>query len=302
MTKVFSDLAINKFIYIFIIGFLCIFNVGLVKVDRILAIDENKGLTLSPVRGEIETSPGFSFEGSLKVSNSTDKEMPIVLSSSAFNVINPQYDYEFDDKSDIAKWVSFEIANFNLSPGETKSVKYNLNVPLLAEPGGRYISLFATSDVDNTTSESTVNSRQRVASLLYITVNGDITRSGSLISLNSPWFMSGDTSFWSAVVRNSGSTHFRSCYSIKLSNIFDGTTVASSSGSALVLPATIRSIKDNIPNPTFPGVYRLNYEIGMGDSPAAKKSQIVIYFPSLLFMILIPISALIVLWKFNRTR
>lgn len=234
-----------------------------------------KGLTLSPLRSELSINPGTSLDGTLTVTNSTKKVMTVNLTAETFSVINQQYDYAFTEESNVVKWVTFNHPQVDLVAGQSQKIIYTVGVPLSAEPGGRYISLFASTDTG--LSEEGVESRQRIASLLYITVLGDVTRSGHLVSLTSPWLMSGDSS-WNVALQNTGTTHFRSRYNIKVNNIFNE-AVVSMSGDALILPGTVRSVSDKLPAPQIPGIYKVVYTIGLGDTPAIVETRFIIYMP-----------------------
>lgn len=231
-----------------------------------------KGLTLSTLRSELNIEPGISLEGTLKVTNSTEKTMAVTLSAEEFSVINQQYDYAFTKDSDVASWVTFDNAEINLEAGVSKDVKYILRAPLSAEPGGQYISLFAST---MTQDDSTVSSQQRIASLLYINVIGDVTRSGKLVSLSSPWLVINNGN-WSAAVQNTGTTHFRSRYNIQISNLFND-VVASSQSDDLILPSTVRLISGSLSLPKLPGLYRVTYTIGLGDTPAVIETRYMLY-------------------------
>ncbi len=259
--------------------------------NRTLAVQDEipgKGLTLSPLRSELEIAPGTSLDGQIMVANSTDKLMAISFGAEEFSVINQQYDYAFAEDSDMTKWISFSPAQTDLMAGQNKLISFRVGVPLSAEPGGRYLSLFASTDVK--TSDSGINSRQRVASLLYITVVGSVTRNGSLLSLTSPWAAGGESA-WSMVLRNTGTTHFRSRYSAIIKNILDDSEAANVSGDTLILPGTVRSISDKLPLPQFPGIYKVVYTIGLGDKPSVVETRWLIYMP--LWAIIIALVAII---------
>lgn len=236
-----------------------------------------KGLTLAPLRSELNITPGISHEGTLKVTNTTNSDMIIQLSAEAFGVINQQYDYAFDAQSKLVDWVRFDKSNIKLSPSASATVAYTLAVPVSAEPGGRYISLFASSDIES--DSSGINSRQRIGSLLYIAVAGDVTRSGSLLSLSSPIFTGGSNN-WSMLIQNSGTVHFRSHYDVTLNNIFTKKEVVKSSDDSLILPGTVRSIMDQVPVPRWPGIYKITYDIGLGDTPTANETRYIVYIPT----------------------
>jgi hypothetical protein len=261
------------------------------------AVDKPKGLTLYPLRGELEIAPGTTLQGVITVTNSLSKTMEVNFSAEAFSVINQQYDYSFDSKADIANWVKFSQTEIALPAGKSQKVSYSIGAPVSAEPGGRYISLFASTEA-GLQSEG-ITSRQQVASLLYITVQGDVSRLGKLASLSSPWLLSG-TDTWSATVQNTGSTHFRSRYSVKVKDLFGG-VIASSPGEALILPGTVRLVSGSIPAPQFPGIYQTEYTIGLGDTPAVIKKSYVLYVPPL-FIIAVVAFAIVGIFWFKQLR
>lgn len=261
----------------------------------------NKGLTLSPLRSELEIEPGTSLEGVLKVTNLTKTAMDVSLSAEEFSVIDQQYDYAFTAESNVAKWVTFGLNDINLAAGESKDVTFSVGVPLSAEPGGRYISLFAST---MTQDNSAISSQQRVASLLYINVTGDVTRSGNLVSLSSPWLVLTSGS-WSAAIQNTGSTHFRSRYNVQVTDLFSNNTVASSQGDDLILPGTVRLVSGLIALPKMPGFYKVIYTIGLGDTPAVSITRYMIYVPPIviaLFVILVFAIIIFVTLRRKRTK
>ena len=157
--------------------------------------------------------------------------------------------------------------------------------------------LFASTDT-GAQQDGGVNSRQRIASLLYITVLGDVTRAGHLISLTSPWAISGESK-WSVAIQNTGTTHFRSRYTVNIHNVLSYDVGSSTSGDALILPGTIRSIVDTLPLPLFPGLYKYIYTIGLGDTPAVIETRLVLYVPPV-FMIVGSLTIIIIASLFVR--
>lgn len=250
-----------------------------------------KGLTVSPLRTELDIAPGTSIDGVLTVTNSSTKPMTVDLSATVFSVINQQYDYAFTEDSDVVKWVTFDYPQVDLAIGQSKKITYTVGVPLSAEPGGRYISMFASSDSEGV--DSGVGSRQRIASLIYLTVTGDVTREGNLISLNSPLIVSTAGS-WSATLQNTGTTHFRSRFSIDTRTLFGG-EVTSTTGDALILPGTVRSLTGDLKLPNYPGIYKVVYTIGLGDTPAVVVTKYEIYLPPIFFLGVAVIAVAVVL-------
>lgn len=262
-----------------------------------------KGLALAPIRTELLVSPGETVGRKLQLTNYSDTQMTVRLDAEEFGVVNQQYDYSFDAQSDVSKWVSFDSPTVNLEPGKSSIVSYAVRVPQNAEPGGRYISLFASNDIQTAPGE--IHTEQRIASLLYLTVKGDVTRIGSLKSLKSPVVFDGYEP-WKLVVANTGTAHFRSKYTVSVRNIFDNSEVASRSGDSLVLPHTTRAISAQMPVLKYVGVYRAVYTVGLGDAPAAKREFIIYFLPKQSYVPLASLTVIViagisyVVWKLRQ--
>jgi hypothetical protein len=253
-----------------------------------------KGLTLSPLRSELELAPGTSQEGSLTVTNSTDSPMKVDLSTEIFSIVNQQYDYAFTAESDVTKWVSFKPSTLELAAGELAKVVFMINVPLQSEPGGRYLSMFASNETGTT--GNGVSSRQRIASLLYITVTGDVSREGHLVSLTSPWLVTGANT-WSVALQNTGTTHFRARHNVQIVNLFGNkASKATIMGESLILPGSVRLVTDNLPLPQWPGVYKMIYTIGLGDTPARVETRYILYVTPLSIVVFITTLTFIISW------
>lgn len=237
------------------------------------ALENQKDLTLAPLRFEFDITPGTADGGYLTITNPSAEPALISCYAEEFSVVNQQYDYAFTAESNVIDWVSFESSEVSLLAGESKRMRFDINVPLSAEPGGRYISLFVSRD------DKAGLSKQRIASLVYINVVGKVTRLGSMLSLSSPWLINGDSN-WSVVIQNSGTTHFRSRYSATLYNLFNREKISSTTGEALILPNSTRLIIDKIPAIVNPGVYKLAYVIGLGDTPAVTRDLYILYLPT----------------------
>ncbi len=271
----------------------CLFSNVTNAVDSSVTSLLDQGLALSPLRNELNIDPGTSLDGVITVTNKTSHNMTINLSAEEFSVINQQYDYAFTVESNVAKWVTFNLNEVDLMAGEAKDISFTVGAPLSAEPGGRYIGLFASTNT-GVMGDSAVSSQQRIASLLYITVLGDVTRSGNLVSLLSPWAVGGDST-WSAALQNTGTTHFRSRYNVQVVDLFGNNIAASGQGDSLILPGTVRFISDELPIPKLPGVYKLIFTIGLGDTPAVIKTRYLFYAPPLSIILTIVLVMLIIL-------
>ena len=240
------------------------------------AKEPTRGIALSPLRSEYTIAPGASKKTTVNVTNFSSEKTEVTLSVEEFNVTNQEYDYQFNASIDVEKWVIFGKTVLLLNPGQNVAVPLTLAIPKDAEPGGLYISIFATSKVNAVS--SSISSQQRVASLYYVTIDGNVTQLGRLVSLSPPFIYDEQTK-WSMVIENKGTTHFHSRYTASVQNMFDGSEVAKYTNSALILPDTNRKISESFPLPKFIGIYRIVYTIGLGDKPAVRQERLAIFLP-----------------------
>jgi len=249
--------------------------------------DTTNGLTISPLRAELTIAPGTVQTGQLTLYNTTSSDMNVSMSAEAFGVINEQYDYSFDPTSKVASWAHFDPSGLVLAAGKSATVDYSIGVPLDAEPGGQYLSLFASTDIKG--DAKGISTSERVGSLLYITVDGKVTHTGHLLKLLVPWTTTGSDS-WTATIQNTGTTHFTSMYTLEVKTLWDS-EVSSSSGSSLILPNTIRSVQGTIAQPEVPGIYKVAYTASLGDSPSVTVYRYMLYMPVYGWIIIVLILA-----------
>ena len=233
-------------------------------------------LQVSPLRNEISVEAGAAYKGSISLKNTGKATLKVTLSAEAFDVINQNYDYEFIPKAPVSEWVHFTQSDVIIDEGETYVADYLISVPIGAEPGGKYISLFASA---LPSTNDGITSVDRIGSLVYLTVPGDITSPGELVSLKSPLTTTSDFS-WSATIRNGGTAHFRSNYAVTAQTLWN-TDITKTEGSGLILPASVRLIQGSGTHPEWLGVYKVHYQFGLGDNPTADQTKLLFYLPPL---------------------
>lgn len=244
-------------------------------------ISKVQGLTVSPLRTELRILPGTVQSGNVTIYNNTVQNMTVKMSAEGFGVTDVQYDYSFDPGSALVQWVHFTPSSFTLMPGKSQVVGYTISVPIGTEPRGHYISIFASTTVIG---NSGVTSEERVASLLYITVSGKVTMRGHLLSLDTPW-LTGGSANWSATVQNTGTTHFRTAYNLTVETVW-GSPIALTSKNTLILPSSVRLVEDSIPQIRLPGIYKLVFDLSMGDAPTAYVTHYILYMPIYGFIVI----------------
>ncbi len=237
----------------------------------------SRQLAITPLRTEYTIPAGTTQKGTITLKNTGTEALNVTLDAEAFKVINENYDYAFFPNAPSGDWVSFSADQFELQANTSRNIEYSLNVPLSAEPGGKYLSIFAASTPTDQT--KTIIPVERVGSLLYLTIPGHNSHMGKLLSLHTPFVILGDSK-WDATIQNNGNDHFRGTYTATLSTITKY-KLSSSTDNPLILPQTVRLISDTISAPQWIGIYRVDYDFNLGDSPDAIETRWLVNLPPL---------------------
>ncbi len=132
---------------------------------------------ISPLVFEITASPGEVIENYLKVYNSSADEIVIIkmevediapTGETGHVTVEPAETESYS----IARWVNVELKEFELQPREEKFVKFIIQVPENAEPGGHYGTVLASTKAVAGPRATGATIIQRIGSLVLITIPG----------------------------------------------------------------------------------------------------------------------------------
>jgi hypothetical protein len=243
---------------------------------------KNKGLFVTPVREYVDIAAGQSKNGTMTIANITDDPIIVTLSVEQFSVADYTYDYTFNEVKE--DWIKFQSVQVALQPNKSQNVPYTIAVPTGATPGGHYFTLFATASLGKGTVTSTV----RAATVLYVTVNGQLQRTSTIEKETIPWISFGGDIPFTLNVRSTGNTHFFTYVSGRLSGIF--VKQDNKEETHILLPGTVRTIGSSIAAPLLPGVYPATYGYKTDDGQWVNKTKYVVYLPP--WAIAIPIGGI----------
>lgn len=246
-----------------------------------------QGITISPLRNEVDIAPGTTYLAELRLTNSAPSSVTLLLTAESFNVVDQNYSYSFATTSPETSWVDFSQDSVTLLGEQSASIAYSIRVPLDAEPGGYYLALFAATQPPE--DQAGIAPVSRLASLQYISVPGAVNKSGELLSLQSPLVAFGPSN-WSATIKHPGTAHFRSYQKTTVYSVF-GQPVTTSEDSWLILPRSVRLTNNDLPVPGVMGVYRLAYSISLGDAAPTTIERWFLYLPPLQLVLILAIVA-----------
>lgn len=251
-----------------------LFAMAMVQAHEVRSIGSNdRGLTATPLRSQAKVVAGQATNGSFMVANFSAEPMTVTVSVERFAVKDGTYEYEFDSPKN--EWVQFtDDKKIVLKPREERKVSYDIVVPDNAPSGGYYYALLASMDVPG----SGVSSELRVASLLYLTVDGGaLSRSNELAGVTVPSFVMEPTLSYKYEARNTGNVHFSVTNHGEVKNLFAQKSAAETS--YILMPGTTRTIRESVTLPVLPGLYELKYGYEDEQGKVTAKTASVVYVP-----------------------
>jgi hypothetical protein len=147
---------------------------GMILASSVLA---QFSLGISPLTFEITANPGDKVENYLKIYNpSSDTSVQVEMVVEDFAptgeaghvIVEPAETETYS----LARWVATEPKEFSLAPKEEKFVKFTLNIPENAEPGGKYGTVIASAKTVAGPGATGAAIVPRVGSLVLLTIPG----------------------------------------------------------------------------------------------------------------------------------
>jgi len=203
------------------------------------------GITISPLTFDINVNPGETLTNYITLTNTDSFPLSLTISAQDFTAIGEQGGVLIDEgippEISAKSWIIFDANSFVLGPAESKEVQFTLNVPLEAEPGGKYISVIASTGL--TVNEGTaVGTAQKVGALLLIRVAGEVQEKLSVKSFDAPEFLEYGPVPFRLRFENTGTVHVRPAGLLIIKNVRGKKVAEISLPQKRVLPQTIRLI------------------------------------------------------------
>lgn len=260
----------------------------------------NNMFTILPMSQRFSLKAGETTEGSIKIVNPADatEDFSYKVTVTPYGVVGEDYTADLlsdSARTSISKWIKIEEPTGKIKPNETKEIKFTINVPEDAPPGGQYATIAVSSNADANNSEGVaVQNVLEMASIIYGTVAGEIKRGGEIIENNVPGFVVTTPAKLSALIKNDGNIHTDASFVISVSDFFTGNVILPTEEetgqySELIMPETTRFIEREISHLPSLGVIKVSQTIYFnGKSSTVEKDMIIcpIWFMALVALTL----------------
>jgi len=125
---------------------LVVFSFILVSISGLCSAEQGMGIVVSPPIFEPEIEPGQTYEDEIRLLSKSDLAIPMEAKVINFEAAGEEGSIEFDEREeDISinprKWFEIENPYFILEPHQSRKIKFKINVPENAEPGGHYATI-----------------------------------------------------------------------------------------------------------------------------------------------------------------
>jgi hypothetical protein len=168
---------------------------------------------IPPLLENIVAEKGKTYNGKFSIRNETDAAHTYYLIAQNFSAEGEEGVPGFSEEGEnigLASWIEYESPQITLNVGETKEVKFKINVPKDAEPGGHYAAIFTSTRPPEEASK--VGLGERVGVLLLVTVPGNIKENAELVEFS---LASGKKVYnrppveFLIRIKNTGNVHFK---------------------------------------------------------------------------------------------
>jgi len=263
------------------------------------ADDTSSRLTirLSPVLIEDEASPGESIMEVVTIENLSDSLLPVHARSTAITSADDSGSIKAVPESKVGEvqdWLTFDN-DLILDPKKARQIPVRINIPKNATPGGHYAAIFFCPFQPGSNQAAGVSIQSQVGVLFFLTVKGDITRSGHLDQVQAPPVALKSTLPVSVKFTNTGTVHLEPVTTLTVRNFFgqeiDGIN-GNDQGSLTTLPKSTRIQHYEVPTDLEPGLYRLEVTTKSGNI-VSQSSRWFLLLPYQLLLFLAPIVLLL---------
>lgn len=275
----------------------------LLVVGRVSAVS-NLSLTATPVRlGDdfsISLKPGEKKQVQIKVRNGSEETVALESKANDFLVAEDGFTpilvdaKQVDSRWSLVSWLTLVPAEHKLASEEVAVVNVLIEVPQDALPGGHYAMIYHRPLNSATITESGSGISQRVGTLLYVMVEGDINEEAYISNFNWPKFLENGPVDFSLKVDNQSDIHINTKPVLKIYNLF-GKEVANIEVEARnVFPKSEREFAGSWNKVWGLGYYKAVVEATYGSQGRVMTATAGLYLIPVKIILLVLIIALII--------
>lgn len=290
---------------------------GMLDVSAVDTSKTSGMMTISPPIDKIVLTPGETFEGSIRVSNSAtaEKDLKYSVSIGSFSLRkdeNGETDYNYTDVdtvtsyNQIMNWIVLGKESGTVAPNSYDIIPYTVVVPEDAPAGGQYASILIRNDnyMEKQENEGVaIQSVVEFAVSILARVDGDTRNEGAILENNIPTFILSNNLQTTSMVKNDGNVHTDASYVLQVWPMFSDEEICTNeeeAATSLIMPGTERFHTESCNLPAF-GLFRVKQTVSIFGETSIMEKTIIVCPIWLLFIVIFAIAALII-WLVMRAK
>ena len=238
--RIFSKLKFSKSLVIAVIASVTVVSLAMPAFAAQTASVQS--ITISPTSTTPTVDPGTSKSGSVKVLNGGTDPITVDIAVAPYHVTGEDYDQSFTalpGAPDVASWIKLSKTSAQIAGSSQQDIDYTIDVPAKTQAGGYYAVVFAQTKAASAPKNGVVVN-QRVGTIFYITVSGDVKTEGHVLSWRAKGLQMPPLTA-SLRIDNTGNNHFPVTLKATVKDVF-GRTKYTQETTKEVLPQTVRNI------------------------------------------------------------
>jgi hypothetical protein len=206
-----------------------------------------RGFVVSPPTTQLELKPGTTVEKVFKVTNNSAEATEFVVNVQDFIVTDSYGSPELlpegvlpDNKYAASTWATVLPDRFTIQPGQSATTTLYLQVPGNASPGGKYISVAFKPQTAGMPEGSGAKINTVIGSLVYLTVEGDITENAQITQFGAPNFSEYGPIPFKTEILNLGDLHINPKVSVEIKDMLGRKVFSYALDNLNIFPGTSR--------------------------------------------------------------
>ena len=246
-------------------------------------------LTVGPARQQISINPGEEAQFIVKFYNQGNSPTAGFIKTADFVVEDDkgtpriiEDNNQASPKFSASEWITLPFDRVNIPANDKIAIQISIKVPPNARPGGRYVAVFyePSSPFATQVGESGSSIVPRIASLLYIRVNGPISENARIAQMFVNSFYEYGPIEVTARITNSGDYHVRPHGAFTLTNTLGGTIQQSALKEANIFPDATRIFTTTVGEKWMMGRYKITLNALYGEKNQIMERSVYVWvFP-----------------------
>lgn len=153
-----------------------------VAIGLLFGVNNTHALSLTPVRIEVSGNPGETLAKEITIINESEGSQTYYSSYANFEASGDTGNPSFvEAKDDIGTWITAPEL-LTLKAQESKIVPISIKIPMDAEPGGHFGSIFFGTNPNTPGSGVSIGAKTGI--LVLLSVNGNVKEAGGLVDFS----------------------------------------------------------------------------------------------------------------------